>query len=56
VANVQLLRRAEADLEEAVAWYESRSLRAARRFEREMTAALDRLAAMPEARALTATG
>jgi len=48
VANVRLLRRAEADLEEAVAWYESRSPEVARRFEAEVTAALERIAGLPE--------
>ena len=48
MASVRLLRRAEADLEAAVAWYEDRSQRASRRFDAAVTAALDRLAAMPE--------
>jgi plasmid stabilization system protein ParE len=45
---VRLLRRAEADVEGAVAWYEARSLRAARRFEDEVAAAMGRIGAMPE--------
>jgi plasmid stabilization system protein ParE len=48
VASVRLLRRAEADLEEAVAWYDARSPQAARRFEGAVIAALQRIAAMPE--------
>lgn len=48
MASVRLLRRAEADLDEAVAWYEARSPFAARRFRGAVTAALDRIAAMPE--------
>lgn len=52
MASVRLLRRAEADLEQAVAWYEARSPQGARRFEGAVTAALERLAAMPEMYAL----
>ena len=52
MASMRLLRRAEADLEEAVAWQEARSLRVARRFEDAVTAALDRVVAMPEMYAL----
>ena len=52
MASVRLLRRAEADLEEAVAWHEARSLRVARRFEDAVTAALERIASMPEMYAL----
>ena len=48
MASVRLLRRAEADLDLAVAWYQSRSALAARRFQAAVTAALDRIAAMPE--------
>jgi len=43
-----LLRRAEADLEEALAWYEAYSPRAARRFEDAATSALERIAEMPQ--------
>jgi plasmid stabilization system protein ParE len=43
-----LLRRAEADLEEAVAWYEARSSKAARNFEAAVSAALVRIAGNPE--------
>lgn len=52
MASVRLLRRAEADLEEAVAWYEARSLQAARRFEAAVSAALERIGMMPEMYAL----
>ncbi len=52
MANLRLLRRAEADLEAAAAWYEARSPQAARRFEGAVTAALERIAAMPELYAL----
>ena len=52
MASVRLLRRAEADLEEAVAWHEARSFRVVSRFEDAVTAALDRLASMPEMYAL----
>jgi len=52
MANVRLLRRAEADLEAAVTWYESYSSRAARRFENAVTSALERIAAHPEMYAL----
>ncbi len=52
MASVRLLRRAEADLEAAVAWLQTRSAPAARRFEAEVAAALNRLAAMPEMYAL----
>ena len=52
MASVRLLRRAEADLEEAVAWHEARSLQVVRRFEDAVTAALDRVAVMPEMYAL----
>ena len=47
MASIRLLRWAEAELEEAVDWYETRSLQVARRFEDEVTAALERIAAMP---------
>jgi plasmid stabilization system protein ParE len=49
---VRLLLRAEADLEEAVAWFESGSPRAARRFEDAVAAAVERIAGMPELYAL----
>jgi plasmid stabilization system protein ParE len=52
VASVRLLRRAEADLEEAVAWYEARSPQTARRFEGAANA-VGRIAAMPEMYART---
>ena len=52
MVSVRLLRRAEADLEEAAAWYESRSPRTARRFEDAAIAAVGRIAAMPEMYAL----
>jgi plasmid stabilization system protein ParE len=52
MANVRLLSRAEADLEAAIAWYESYSSRAARRFENAVTAALERIAAHPQMYAL----
>lgn len=52
MANVRLLRRAEADLEEAVAWYEARSSRAARHFETAVSAALTRIGMTPEIYAL----
>jgi plasmid stabilization system protein ParE len=52
MASVRLLRRAEADLETAVAWYESYSSRAARRFENAVNSALQRIAAHPEIYAL----
>ena len=52
MASVRLLRRAEAELEDAVAWHETRSPRVARRFEDAVTVALDRLGAMPEMYAL----
>jgi plasmid stabilization system protein ParE len=52
MASVRLLRRADADLEEAVAWYEARSPQAARRFEDAVIVALERIAAMPEMYAL----
>lgn len=42
------MARAEVDLEDAVAWFEERSERVARRFEREVTVALDRIARLPE--------
>ena len=48
MASVRLLRLAEADLEEAVGWYEVRSPQAARRFEDAVTAALGRISAFPE--------
>ena len=53
MASVRLLRRAESDLEAAVAWYESYSSRAARRFEHAVTTALERIAAFPQMYALT---
>ena len=49
---MRLLRRTDADLEEAVGWYEARSPQAARRFEGAVAAAVERLAAMPELYAL----
>ena len=52
MASLRFLRRAEADLEEAVSWYEARSPQVARRFEDAVTSALDRLAGMPEMYAL----
>jgi plasmid stabilization system protein ParE len=52
VASVRLLRRAEADLEEAVAWYEARAPHVARRFEETVADALERIAGMPEMYAL----
>jgi plasmid stabilization system protein ParE len=52
MANVRLLLRAEFELEAAVAWYESYSFRAARRFENAVTSALERIAARPELYAL----
>ena len=52
MASVRLLLRAEADLEDAVAWYEARSQAVARRFEDAVTAALSRIAVMPEMYAL----
>ena len=52
MASVRLLRRAEAELEDAVAWHETRSPRVVRRFEDAVTVALDRLGAMPEIYAL----
>ena len=48
MANVRLLPQAEADILEAAAWYEARDPRTARRFEDAVTAAIDRLGAMPE--------
>jgi plasmid stabilization system protein ParE len=42
MASVRLLRRAEADLEEAVGWYDARSPQAARRFEGAAAAAIER--------------
>ena len=48
MASVRLLPQAEADLLEAVAWYEARNPQAALRFEGEVDAALDRLGEMPE--------
>jgi plasmid stabilization system protein ParE len=48
MANIRLLRKAVADLDEAIAWYESRDLRAAERFRQEVNAALDRISALPE--------
>jgi plasmid stabilization system protein ParE len=53
MANVRLLGRADVDLEEARAYYAARSLRAAHTFEDAVSAALARLAAMPEIYALT---
>ncbi len=52
MASVRLLRRAEADLEEAVAWYDARSYQVARRFESTVATALDRIADNPELYAL----
>ncbi len=52
MASVRLLLRAEADLEEAVAWYDARSSLAGRRFEEQVAAALERLEAQPEMYAL----
>ncbi len=52
MARVRLLRRAEADLDHSVAWYEGRSPQAARRFEDAVTVALERIATMPEMYAL----
>ncbi|MGL4554861.1 MAG: type II toxin-antitoxin system RelE/ParE family toxin [Gemmataceae bacterium] len=52
MASVRLLLRAEADLEEAVAWYEARSARVARRFEASVASALERISAMPALYAL----
>src|SRR5437016_5026049 len=52
VANIRFLRQAQADLEKAVAWYESRSPKAARRFEHEVTTATARIGQMPEIYAL----
>jgi plasmid stabilization system protein ParE len=52
VASVRFLRRAEADLEEAVAWYEARSMAVARRFEAAVAVAVARIAAMPHIYAL----
>jgi plasmid stabilization system protein ParE len=52
VASVRFLGRAALDLEEAVAWYEARSQTVARRFETAVTAALARIAAMPQIYAL----
>ncbi len=48
MASIRLLRRAEADLEEASAWYQAQSPQAARRFEAAVTATLQRIAAAPE--------
>ncbi len=52
MASVRLLLAAVDDLEEAVAWYEARSPRAARRFKGEVAAALARIASTPELYAL----
>lgn len=52
MASVRLLRRAEADMEEAVAWYEARAPHVARRFEETVADALERIAWMPELYAL----
>lgn len=52
MANVRVLRRAEAELEEAVAWYQSRDPRTARRFKVAVAAALGRIASLPELYAL----
>jgi plasmid stabilization system protein ParE len=48
MASVRFLKRAEADLEDAVAWYESQSVAVARRFEAAVTAGIERITAMPE--------
>lgn len=56
MASVRLLRRAEADLGDAIAWYEARSSQAARRFESAMLAALARIGSMPELYAETDGG
>ena len=48
MASVRLLPQAEADLSEAVAWYEARSPRTAHLFEDAVTAAIERLSEMPE--------
>ena len=48
MASVRLLPQAEADILEAVAWYEARNPRTAHRFEDAVTAAIDRLGEMPE--------
>jgi plasmid stabilization system protein ParE len=53
MANVRLLRQADSDLEEAVAWYESHSRQAAARFQQEVASALARIAALPELYALS---
>lgn len=52
MANVRLLWQVEADLEQAVAWYESRSRQAAALFQREIASAMVRIADMPEMYAL----
>lgn len=52
MSSLRLMVRAELDLENAVAWYESRSPMAARRFEISVVATLDRIARLPEMYAL----
>ncbi len=48
MVEIRFLVRADFDLEAAIAWFEDRSHRAARRFEVEVAAALDRIARFPE--------
>jgi plasmid stabilization system protein ParE len=48
MANVSFLPAAEADYQEALAWYQDRSLRAAAGFEAAVEVALRRIADAPE--------
>lgn len=48
MAEVSLLPAAEADYQEALAWYQARSLQAAAGFEAAMEVALGRIADEPE--------
>jgi toxin ParE1/3/4 len=48
VANVLFHPEAQAEYDAAIAWYQSRSPRAASRFEAEMERILDSIAASPE--------
>lgn len=48
MANVRVLPQAEADILEAVAWYEAQNPRTAQRFDDAVAAAIDRVSVAPE--------
>ena len=47
MASVRLLLQAEVEIEEAVAWYQARNARTARRFKAAVAAAFGRIGTLP---------